>query len=227
MSGRRSARKLTGSARDPHVIAARTASATAVVVRDMPPAEALARSVHLRPLCGAGGGGGAGAGAGAGTSVFAEASDSAAAVTSAVSARVHASLSSSAHLLRSAEALHKHDAGSSGNSEAAAGAGTGPVHDVAAVAAGRDIVAEAVALDDEDEGVEASERGGRRVGLKRRALPQPLAERAAPGELPRGDLGPPARRPRGGVNAGRDTSDLPPGEEAGLFYAGKAPDLYD
>ena len=208
------------------MIAARTASATAVVVRDLPPAEVLARSVHLRPLCGAGGGGGAGAGAGAGASVFAEASDSSAAVTSAVSARVHASLSSSAHLLRAAEALHKHDAGASGNCEAAAGAGTGPVHDVAAVAAGHAIDAEAVAFDDEAEGVVSSGRGGRRVGLKRRAPTQPLAERAAPGELTRGDLGPPARRPRGGVNAGRDTSDLPPGEEAGLFYAGKAPDLY-
>jgi hypothetical protein len=64
-------------------------------------------------------------------------------------------------------------------------------------------------------------RVGQRVGHKRRAPPQPLAERAAPGELPRGDLGPPARRPRGGVNAGRDTSDLPPGEEAGSSTPGK------
>ena len=49
-SGSRSTRKFTGIARDPRVIAARTASATAVVVHNLPSAEALARSACARSV---------------------------------------------------------------------------------------------------------------------------------------------------------------------------------
>ena len=129
--------------------------------------------------------------------------------------------------MRAAEAQREHGTGALRVGEAAAAAGKGPMHDGgAAGAAGHDIDEEAVALDDDGGGVDASARGSRCGGLKRRALRPPLPKREDPEELPRADLGRPSRRPRGGVNAGRDTSYLPPGEEAGLFFAGQAPNMY-
>jgi hypothetical protein len=104
-SASRSTRKFAPIARDMREVSRSQASAAPVMVSELPPAEALARSVTLRPLSEASGGRGDCAEARSGAPVNADANSSAFTLT--VSSHAHTSLSSVARLLREAEALRE------------------------------------------------------------------------------------------------------------------------